>query len=292
MKGLEIFDFSTWESSPSEQIQKRAIQALEEGKIVFFPKLSFELNPHESKFLSTDNVCTKAKNISYDIKSGCVKGTTAEGESAQQLKEMMKRYSRQSRQLVKEFFPNYMPHIIQARTSFRPVQIAGRSSSYRKDDTRLHVDAFPATPVHGQRIMRVFTNVNPHNEPRVWRIGEPFLDVAHKMLPRAKKPIPGIARLLQLLKITKKYRSPYDHYMLQIHDAMKYDLEYQGNAPQEKILFPAGSTWIVYTDQVSHAAMSGQYVFEQTFQLPIHGMLNQKTSPLRTLENKLGRALI
>ena len=32
---------------------------------------------------------------------------------------------------------------------------------------------------------------------------------------------------------------------------------------------PAGSTWLTFTDQVSHAAMAGQYQFEQTFLLPV-----------------------
>ncbi len=60
----------------------------------------------------------------------------------------------------------------------------------------------------------------------------------------------------------------------------------------QEIHFPPGSTWIVYTDQVSHAAMSGQYVFEQSFYLPIHGLKNESTSPLRTLEHFLNCKLV
>ena len=58
--------------------------------------------------------------------------------------------------------------------------------SWRADDRRLHVDAFPSRPNYGERILRVFTNVNPDGEPRVWRVGEPFEAVARRFLPRAK----------------------------------------------------------------------------------------------------------
>ena len=38
---------------------------------------------------------------------------------------------------------------------------------------------------------------------------------------------------------------------------------------QELVDLPAGSTWLTFTDQVGHAAMAGQYQFEQTFLLPV-----------------------
>jgi hypothetical protein len=90
---------------------------------------------------------------------------------------------------------------------------------------------------------------------------------------------------MHLLKLTKFRRTRYDHYMLQIHDRMKLDDEYQRTAPQETVQFPSGATWICYTDQVSHAAMSGRYAFEQTFTLPVNAMTEPNLSPLKTLEN-------
>ena len=66
------------------------------------------------------------------------------------------------------------------------MQVSTRKQSVRADDRRLHVDAFPSRPNYGERILRVFTNVNPDGEPRVWRVGEPFEDVAPRFLPRAE----------------------------------------------------------------------------------------------------------
>jgi hypothetical protein len=80
--------------------------------------------------------------------------------------------------------------------------------------------------------------------------------------------------------------------MLQLHDLMKADNAYQQDAPQTKFDFPAGSTWMAFTDQVSHAAMAGQYQLEQTFLLPVAAMRAPEQSPLRVLERLLARALL
>jgi len=106
------------------------------------------------------------------------------------------------------------------------------------------------------------------------------------------KPLPGSAWLMKSVGITKGVRTPYDHVMLNIHDTMKSRDDYQRDAVQNEFHFPPGSTWIVYTDQVSHAAMGGQHLFEQTFYLPVHAMADEAKSPLRVLERTLRRALV
>jgi hypothetical protein len=96
---------------------------------------------------------------------------------------------------------------------------------------------------------------------------------------------------MYLLRITKSMRSPYDHYMLQLHDRMKGDQEYQTAGDQVTHSFPAGSTWLAYTDQVPHAAMSGIHQLEQTFYVPVSSLRNETTAPLRVLEGLMGRRL-
>ena len=54
------------------------------------------------------------------------------------------------------------------------------------------------------------------------------------------------AKVLQALRVTKSFRSEYDHLMLQLHDGMKGDLEYQRTSPQETVPFPAGSVWVCF----------------------------------------------
>lgn len=292
MKSLETLDLEKWEDSISANVQNRAVHALEDGKVLFLPRLSFHLSREELGLLSPDIVDPKAKNISYDLRHDRLAGTRLHGEDERLLKEMVKRYAITSRKFLEKLIPGYARHLIQAKTSFRPVEILGRKSSYRKDDTLLHVDSFPSNPTKGLRILRVFTNINPNGQPRVWRVGEPFGDVVAKIGPKVSSPIPGVAQFLKLLGITKDYRTQYDHYMLQLHDRMKGSPAYQGSVPQEEIRFPAHSSWIVYTDQVSHAAMSGQHVLEQTFYLPVNALNNEATAPLRVLEKYLSKALV
>jgi hypothetical protein len=92
--------------------------------------------------------------------------------------------------------------------------------------------------------------------------------------------------------ITKSLRSEYDHLMLQLHDAMKRDLNYQRNCPQWTMPFPPGSVWVCFSDQASHAAMSGQYMMEQTFHLPVANQYDTNSSPLAILKRHTGRELI
>jgi 3-deoxy-D-manno-oct-2-ulosonic acid (Kdo) hydroxylase len=288
----ENIDIKTWDEPISQHVQNQAINSLEQGHVLYFPFLPFHLHEGECAFLSPDIVDPKSKNISYDLRKDRLGGTLLAREKALELKEMVKRYAIASRQFLERLIPHYEPFLYQARTSFRPVEISGRKSSYRKDDTLLHVDSFPANPTKGKRILRIFTNINQNGKPRVWRLGEPFEHVVQKMMPRISHPIWGVSSLLKLFGVTKDYRTPYDHYMLQIHDTMKGDIHYQKAVTQREVLFPPGSTWIVYTDQVSHAAMAGQHVLEQTFHLPVIGIKNSSTSPLKVLERYLNRALL
>jgi len=179
-----------------------------------------------------------------------------------------------------------------APTSYRPAQVEGRQQSWRADDRRLHVDAFPSRPNYGERILRVFANVNPDGVPRVWRVGEPLETVAKQFLARAKPYSRWQAHLLKTLHVTKSLRSEYDHLMLQLHDGMKADLDYQRTARQVTMPFPAGSVWICFSDQTSHAVMSGQYMLEQTLHLPVARQYDPDASPLAILTRLMGRKLI
>jgi hypothetical protein len=282
---------NNWRAQFSVATCENVLKSLENGQIILFPQMPFELRAVENNFLVPDYADTKAKNISYNPLTQKVRCAPCLRDDYENLKKFLMRYAEAAEMLVRNLFPFYAAALQIGRTSYRPVEIAGRQSSYRKDDTRLHVDAFPATPNQGRRILRVFTNVNPFGQARVWRVGEPFPDVAKQFVPATTKPFFGKAALLRWLKLTKSTRTEYDHRMLQIHDMMKADMSYQKKVSQQEVSFVPGNTWIVQTDHVSHAAMAGQFVLEQTFYLPVNAMSNPELSPLRTLEKMLGRTL-
>jgi hypothetical protein len=79
--------------------------------------------------------------------------------------------------------------------------------------------------------------------------------------------------------------------MLKLHDAMKLDTVYQARFQSATVPFPAGSTWVCFTDQVSHAAVSGAHQLEQTFWVDVRVLRTPDVSPLRVLEGLAGRKL-
>ena len=286
-----LIDRDSWGGSPCDAASAAAVvAALERGQVLFLPRLRFAIQPDES-MLFTPSILGSSKNASFDPATGRVGGTTATGLEARVLQSLLQRFSDAAMSLVEELCAPYQPRIERRRASFRPAEIAGRRTTWRKDDTRLHVDSFPATPSGGKRILRVFANVNPDGRARAWRVGGDFEAVASRFAPQLRLPMPGSAQLLRLLRVTKTRRSAYDALMLQLHDRMKADEDFQAHTPQTAIDFPAGSTWIAFTDQVSHAAMAGQYQLEQTFLLPVDAMGEPQRSPLRILERIKGRSL-
>ncbi len=281
---------TAWTGPFSSDEQESAIRALEAGKVIFLPNLSFALNADELKLLTPRALEGRSKNISFDPHTQKIKGH--EKSTEETLSLMMQRFFHQSRFLINSLLPHYQKNVLVGRTSFRPIKVVNRKTSLLKDDTRLHVDAFSATPNHGKRILRVFSNINPQGEVRHWHLGEPLEAVVEQFKQYLKAPIPGVSSLLSWLNITKTPRSLYDHYMLQLHNEMKKNEAYQQTVEKTAVDFPAGATWVVMTDSVSHAALYGQHLLEQTFYLPVFGMQNPEKSPLKILERMLNKKLI
>ncbi|MBO1809249.1 Kdo hydroxylase family protein [Serratia ureilytica] len=270
-----------------------AVSELEQGKVLFLPELAFTLSEQEMPLLDPALVDPKRKNISYQPLSGKLTGV-AVAERRQQVQQLLERYYQSCRQLIAGLLPEYQEALHHPTGSLRlhPVSAWRASSSWRKDDSRLHVDAFPSRPNYGERILRIFTNINPHGEHRQWRVGEPFPELAQRFMPRLARYSAFSSWLQHRVRITKTRRSHYDHLMLQLHDAMKADGDYQQQGPQLALTFPPGSSWICFSDQTPHAAMGGQFMLEQTFLLPVNKMQDPQRSPLKVLEQLRGQPLI
>jgi hypothetical protein len=289
MTSLVHADLDTWHPDVARETTERLARALEAGDVLVFPRLAFAMSDDERRFLDVRWSDGRAKNIS--LEGEAIKGARGSAQELHAMAAMVGRYARDASTLVATLFPRYAPHVTTARTSYRPHRATGRNVSWRKDDARLHIDAFPSRPNRGERILRVFCNVNPSGEDRVWRVGEPFEAMATRLLPRVRAQWPGEATLLQALRVTKSRRSGYDHLMLGLHDAAKADLGYQRQSPQQEARFAPGTTWICFSDQVMHAAMDGQYMLEQTIHVPVSALYEPQRSPLAVLERVTARAL-
>lgn len=262
---------------------------LEAGGLLLVPDRPFDIADARD-FLFADFEAITAKAISFSPRSGALKGGRLPAEAQAGLAEVIGRYALWAKQLVTDLLPAYASALEWGQASYRP-RPASDAISPRRDDRRLHIDAFPSQPVQGRRILRVFRNVHPAREERIWRIGEPFKAHAARFLPATRPAPPGQAAVLRALGVTKGRRTAYDALMLQLHDAAKADEAYQAEGGRHLVRFPEGATWLVFSDAVVHAAVKGQFAFEQTFFLPVQAMADSATSPLRILEAATGRRL-
>jgi hypothetical protein len=282
------FPDSAWADGPTHGVES----VVESGHVLSFPSLPFLLEESERRLLDPRWADPKAKNVSVRWPSGELRGAAGTAADLDALKRMIVRYAAQSEALALRLFPHYRGKLRRGNTSFRPTDVAGRVRSWRQDDTRMHVDAFPSNPMQGTRLLRVFCNVNPSGRSRHWRVGVPFEAHARRYLPSIGKPLPGSAWLLETLGITKRRRTGYDHLMLQLHDHAKADLAFQRESPQQRVDFAPGTTWVCYSDQVLHGAMGGQHMMEQTFYLDARDLAHPSNAPLAILERLTGRPLL
>ena len=301
---------TTWSPAPPGEESRRLGGELELGKIIYLPHLGFDIPENERRFLDTRWLSGTHKSLSYEPEraaaTGGVRGAQGSIEDLRALAALIARFQHNALSLIHALFPQYAAHLRVAPTSLRPGDVEEHKLSWRKDDTRLHVDSFPSRPNRGERILRVFTNVHPghpHGVPadhdthqnagaaRVWKVGDLFEDTAKEFAPRVKPPLPGSAALLRALHITKSRRSPYDHLMLGMHDELKRDAAYQARKSHLVFSFPPGSTWICFSDQTAHAALSGQFMMEQTLHLPLDKQYFPERAPLRVLERLRGQTL-
>lgn len=286
---LEELPLIAWSGPYDAAVKARATAALERGAVLFFPQLPFVLRDDEKTFLDARVSDGKAKNISLDHNSGRLQATSLTGAEAERLKAMIERFGSGAAQLIHDLLP--YRNVERARTSYRPVQVKGRLYSKISDDRLLHIDAFPSRPMQGRRILRFFSNIAPSSS-RQWQVGQPFEDFARAFLPRIGPHLPGKSWLYGKLGVTRGRRSRYDELMLSLHDAGKLDAAFQTNSPHQSISFPPGSSWLVFTDQVLHAALGGEFALEQTFHLDVGQMTEPERAPLRVLERLSGRALV
>jgi hypothetical protein len=292
MKYIEVVDLPPGQFPVAADTCYRSAEALEAGQVVFLPGYGFPVAASYQPLFSPSILRKHSKTVSYSPVTGRLYGMVGRGESRSLLQEMMRRFSDFARKTITRLLPIYRTGLVPARASFRPIEIETRPRPWRKDDTRLHIDAFPSSPVQGNRILRLFCNVNPAGQTHLWRIGEPFEQTAGRFLPSIKPPFPLSSVALMLTSTTRSRRTFYDHIMLCLQDRMKRDQRYQADAEHVKVEFPAGSTWLAFTDQVSHAPMRGQYQLEQTFLLDITRLHDQSTAPLHVLEKLTGRKLV
>jgi hypothetical protein len=265
---------------------------LERGKVLFFSHVPFEFPERDREFLLSQKQTGSRfhKNISYRPTKDMLKGVDEHSPDREHMITIMRNFSRNVTAFVAQFLAPYAGKMKLDFASFRPLEEQGRDLPLHKRNDLLHVDAFPSRPTHGARILRVFANINP-SAGRVWNVGEPFHEFLPKLMqvkrigPSSSGLGRAMARLAHKVGLPVPDRSRYDEFMLYLHDWLKESNDFQKNAPKQELVFPPGSAWMVYTDGVPHAAMSGQYALEQTFIIPREALVTPQVAPCQVLED-------
>lgn len=280
-------------------------QELESGNILFFPKIPFDFPQNEIDFLLEQRQTEAAnrKNIAYKPQLNKITNfVQSSPEQGEKLLEAMRNYSVRVTQFLTKLLPPYAPKWRLDYASFRPFQERGRQLRTRARNDLLHTDAFPTRPTQGHRILRFFTNINP-TDSRYWITSSGFEELARQFGDHGvpfPKGITGslVEKIAYAIKKTGKslglpltMRSAYDTFMLNLHNTMKENTQFQQNCPKDYWEFPPNSCWMVYTDLVSHAAIAGQYALEHTFIVPPDAMVIPEKAPIRVLEAITGRKM-
>jgi len=272
---------------------------LEAGDILFFPDTPIDISADDLAFLLGHQQVGGAyhKNIAYRPLEDRITGfDSKDSATSERLRGIMRRYSGDVIGFLGGFLGPYGARWKVDYASYRPEEEQGRDLSLRKRNDLLHTDAFPTRPTHGDRILRFFNNINPQ-KTRNWITTETFDALVEQMrtgklnggrvrLPSSMTPSAtkralttlGLGALAPSLK-----RSPYDEFMMRFHNCLKENAAFQKNCPKQHWEFPPGSSWMVYTDMVSHAVLSGQFALEQTLIVSREVMVEPKKSPYGVL---------
>jgi hypothetical protein len=277
---------------------------LERGDILFFPLGGFEIPAEVRSALmgATQDARAIHKNIAYKPHLDVVSGLVDRSEAEETL-GAMRAYSKLALEFMARVLPEYARAWRVDYASFRSIEERRRNLPETKRNDLLHVDAFPTRPVFGDLILRCFTNVNPE-EPRSWVTSDPFAQLAEREAANA-----GLARFagsassaltairraavrgLKRLGVPLVDRSPYDAFMLHFHDWLKSSADYQTKCTKYRFDLPPGSTWMVFTDVVPHAVLSGRLALEQTVIVSRTSLADQDLAPSSILEKLAGRTL-
>ncbi|SRR5581483_649398 len=257
--------------------------ALERGRIVHFPRCPIPLPPPEDQDFLRQGLgpFLRRKNVSYYPAADKLSGLQAPASLLERTRRILRDHSLRLREFLERNMPGFTSAWTPGTSSFRPMEEQGRGLSPHASNELIHVDAGAYGATHGDRILRFFVNLNPARE-RVWISKGNFEDLLRRYGDEAgvrrgpldpaapERALSGLvrtaSRALPMLRVIDT--SPYDRRMRRFHNWMKDTKAFQ-EPPHQRFSFAPGSSWMVLTDGVSHACVSGQHALVDTFLVPL-----------------------
>jgi hypothetical protein len=286
-------DFAQLPSAQREPISRSLCMALERGDIVYFQRTPIALGAADLAFLRAQRQSGASyhKNIAYRPTEGRLTGYA--GEDSERMRSVMMRFSDAALAALRQFLSPYRFDIDFA--SFRPLEEQNRPAKLHARNDLLHVDSFPTRPTHGRRILRFFVNIHPAMD-RVWKTGPPFPELARRyaqssgLLDKARRKTlwTQLASAGGAFGLT--VRPAYDRFMLAFHHWLKANSTFQNDPTNNQWQFPPMSSWMAFTDTVSHAVLSGQYALEQTVLVKRESLVQPDIAPVTVVEQLIAAA--
>ncbi len=268
---------------------------LERGEVAHYHAAPFSLPTGDDlDFLLQQQIASFGhKHITCHLADQRLVGLLRQGErdQAARLVEILLRFSETVTTWVRTVLPAYREGLRAEVVHFHPAQEATRRLRTIARNDLLHIDASPNRPTRGDRILRVFANINP-TEPRVWITSDPFAvllqrygrevglpgEVTPSVFDRVKE---GLRRLMTG---ETEPTSPYDSFMHRFHDYLMRNDAFQTQCAKTVWHFLPGSVWVLMGDACSHAVLRGQYALEQSFRVSHTSLVVPEESPLSLLE--------
>ena len=304
---LQVYDETRLENAGPYDLS----DALEQGDVVHFPKSPVPLPSDEDLVFFRDELprLLKLKNISYHPEAGHVRGLDdADPQIAGRVEKVLVAVSDDIARFLQSSAPGLADNWTVGTCSFRPIQEQGRNLKPHASNELVHIDAGAYGATNGDRILRFFINVNP-DEDRVWATKGNFPELYERFGQEAnirpdkipagylhKGPLDhlrtgllnGIAAAgLPTAKVLDS--SPYDRVMRRFHNYMKDTASFQQEvAGHQEFRFPPYSAWMVFTDMVSHASLSGQFAFVHTSIVRLANCRKPQLAPYNILREPVG----
>ncbi len=286
---------------PAERRARAYCEMLERGRTLFFREPPFRFPTADRDFLLAQEWADLRmhKNVSYRPGEDALRGISGDAAKTERIHQIFRDYSAQVTEFARNLLAPYASKWTLDFASFRPIEEENRGLPLHKRNDLLHVDAFPSRPTRGGRILRIFTNLNKE-KPRVWNTTENFEALArshaeHAGLRKIANDGGWLSRTVQGWRAKlggAAGRTRYDTFMLRFHDYLKENEEFQSKCAKVRMEFPPGATWLVFTDGVAHAVLSGRFAIEQTFLIPPNALVAPQFAPYKILEHIAGVPLV